>query len=93
MPKIIDGKVWHNGQKIGWIEGSHIRSEAGGGKLGYYEGDIVFNEAGRKVAWIHENELVFANGNPSIPLEHLNAEIEGTDPPIVKCAVHVLLEE
>ncbi len=90
--KIIDHKIYHDGQKMGWIDGAHIRDLANA-KLGYFENNYIYNEAGHKVAYIHENELMFQNGNPSIPLQHINAEIEGTDPLLVKCAVHVLLEE
>ena len=90
--KIIDNVIWHDGQKIGWIEGSHIHDHAGN-KLGYFESDFVYNHDAHKVAYIHENQLVFENGQPSIPLEHINNEIVGTVPLLEKCAVHVLLED
>jgi hypothetical protein len=91
--KIYDNKVWHDGQKIGWIDGIHIRSEADGHKLGYFQNNFIFNEAGHKVAYIHENQLMFENGQSPISIEHINEKIEGTDSLLEKCAVYVLLEE
>lgn len=91
--KIYDNKVWHDGQKIGWIDGIHIRSESDNRKLGWFENNFIYNEAGHKIAYIHENELMFENGQAAVPLEHINEKIEGTAPLLEKCAVHVLLEE
>jgi hypothetical protein len=90
--KIFDDKIWHDGQKIGWIDGEHIR-DLSNAKLGYFQNDFVYNEAGHKVAYIHENELMFENGNAPVSLEHINAEIEGTASLLTKCAVHVLMED
>ena len=91
--KIFDNKIWHAGQKIGWIDGNHIREEVGGRKLGYFENNHIYNEAGHKVAYLFENELRFENGGASIMLEKINEEIEGTAPLIEKCAVQVLMED
>jgi hypothetical protein len=88
---IIDHKIYHNDEKLGWIDGEHIR-DASDNKIGYFENGFIFNESAQKMAYIHENELVFENGNPSISLEHINGEIQGTEPLIAKCAVHVLME-
>lgn len=92
MIKIVDGKIWRDGQKIGYIEGDHIRSESGA-KVGYINGEYIYNEAGHKVAYIHENELTFENGNSPVPVEHINQNVAGTQPLLMKCAVHALLEE
>ena len=81
-----------NTQKIGWIDGAHIRRNDGT-KIGYYKDGFIYNEAAHKIAYIHENELVLENGSAPISLEHVNEHIVGTHPPIVKCAVLVLLEE
>lgn len=91
--KIIDGKIYHDGQKIGWIDGHHVRSEADGRKLGYFDAEFIYDEEARKVAYIHENELVFENGQPSLPLQHINEHVEGTYSLIEKAAAYVLLEE
>ena len=91
--KIFDNKIWRNGQKIGWIDGNHIRTEVDNRKLGYFENNFVYNMEGRKVAYLYENELKFENGSASIPLEHINEEIEGAVPLLEKCAVHVLLQD
>ncbi|HEX4103948.1 MAG TPA: hypothetical protein VHZ04_00515 [Candidatus Paceibacterota bacterium] len=93
MLKIIDNKIWHDAEKIGWVDGAHIRSEENGEKLGYIQDPFIFNEAGHKVAYIKENELMFENGQSPIALEHVNAEVTGTYPLLMKCAVYVLLEE
>lgn len=91
--KIYDGKIWRDSEKLGWIEGSHIRAESDSRKLGYFENNFIYNMEGRKLAYIHENNLMFENGNPPIPLEHINQHIEGTAPILEKCAVQVLIEE
>ncbi len=91
MPHIIDNRVWHNGEKIGWIDDHHIRDEAND-KLGYFENGYIYNESGYKVAYIHENELCYENGRPASDLEHVNEEIQGSVPILAKCAVKVLLD-
>ena len=92
MPHIIDNKIYHDDQKIGWIDGIHIR-DMSNNKLGWFENGFVYSENGaRKVAYIHENELVYENGRPSSALEHINEEIQGNIPILAKCAVKVLLD-
>jgi hypothetical protein len=91
--KIFDNKIWRDGQKIGWIDGSHVRAANDNRKLGYFENNFIYNMAGHKVAYIFENELRFENGGVSVPLEKINEEIEGAVPLLEKCAVHVLLED
>jgi hypothetical protein len=91
--KIFENKIWKDGQKIGWIDGNHVRTEADSRKLGYFENNFIYNIDGRKVAYVFENELRFENGGASVSLEEINAEIEGVAPLIEKCAVHVLMEE
>ena len=91
--KLYDNTVYHEGGKIGWIDGHHVRAESDGRKLGYFDSEFVYDEEGHKVAYLHENELRFENGQPSVLLEKINEEIEGTAPLIEKCAIHVLLED
>ncbi len=91
--KLYDNTVYHDGQKIAWIDGHYVRAETDGRKLGYFDSEFVYNEEGRKVAYLHENELRFENGMQPIALEKINEEIEGTAPLIEKCAIHVLLED
>jgi hypothetical protein len=91
--KIFENKIWRDGQKIGWIDGNHIRTEPDSQKLGYFENNFIYNMEGRKVAYLYENELRFENGSSAIPLEKINEEIEGAVPLLEKCAVHVLLQD
>ena len=91
--KIYDNKIWRDGQKVGWIDDDHIRTEPDNRKLGYFENNFIYNMEGRKVAYIYENELRFENGSSAIPLEKINEEIEGAVPLLEKCAVHVLLQD
>jgi hypothetical protein len=94
MLKIIEGKIWHDTEKVGWVDGSHIRSEATGEKLGYVQDPFIFNEAGHKVGYVHENQLICMNGQQApISLEHINGAVAGTYPLLMKCAVYLLLEE
>ena len=90
--KIVDNRIWRDGEKMGRLDGPHIR-DYHDNKLGYFENNIIYNEAAHKIAYIHENQLMFYNGQPSISLDHINAEIEGTVPLIDKCAVHVLFQD
>jgi hypothetical protein len=91
MIKIFDNKVWRDGEKIGWIEGSHVR-DMGDKKLGYFENDFIYNMDGRKVAYLQENELKYENSMNAVPLERVNGMIEGNFPMLMKCAVKVLLD-
>jgi len=91
--KIFENKIWRNGEKIGWIDGDHIRTELDNRKLGYFENNFIYNELGHKVAYIYENELKFENGGAAISLESINEEIEGAVPLLEKCAVHVLMQD
>ncbi|MDR3402403.1 MAG: hypothetical protein P4L99_07885, partial [Chthoniobacter sp.] len=84
-------KIWNNGEKIGWIEGNHVR-DMGDRRLGYFENNFVYNMEGRKVAYILENELRYENDTPAAELERVNEEIEGSFPILTKCAVKVLLD-
>ena len=92
MLKIIDDKVYHDNEKLGWIEGSHVKN-ASGEKIGHVEGQFIFNEHEHKVAYTHENDLVFENGGHPVPLQTINEAVEGTLPLMMKCAVYVLLED
>jgi hypothetical protein len=91
MPHVIDNKIIHDDQKIGWIDGEHIR-DMSNNKLGYFENGFVYREDGRKVAYIHENELCYENGESPSALEHINEAIEGNIPILTKCAIKVLLD-
>ncbi len=91
MIKIFDNKIWRDGEKIGWIEGTHIR-DMSDKRLGYFENNFIYNMDGRKVAYIWENELKYENSMSPVELEHINAMIEGNFPILTKCAVKVLLD-
>ena len=91
MIKIFDNKIWKDGEKIAWIDGTHIRNMEDV-KLGYFENNYVYNMEGRKVAYIYENEMRYENGESSVPLESINEAIEGNFPILTKCAVKVLLD-
>jgi len=93
MLKIVDNKIYNDGEKIGWIDGNSHAWDKYEKKLGYWQGNYIYNVNARKVAYIQENLLKFENGNASISLEKINEEIHGTYPLIVKCAVHVLFED
>ena len=90
--KIIDGKIWRDGQKIGRLDGEHVR-DSNDDKLGYFENNIIYNNDARKVAYIEENYLNFENSMPKISLEHINLEIEGTISLLAKCAIHVFFQD
>ena len=91
MPHVIDNKIWHDSQKLGWIDGEHIR-DMSNNKLGYFENGFVYNETGHKVAYIHENELMYENGREPSSLEHINVDIQGNIPILAKCAIKTLFD-
>lgn len=92
MIKIIDNKIFRDGEKIGWIEGQHLRDQSGN-KVGYCQDNFIYNEGAHKVAYIHENELVLENGEPSVLIEKINEEVEGAYSLLMKGAVWVLFQD
>lgn len=91
MVKIIGNDIWRAGQKIGWIDGDHVRAHDGT-KLGYFQGNFVFGEDGHKLATIEGDHLIAYGGNAKVLLEKISEDIEGgVLPEIGKCAVYVLL--
>ena len=93
MVKLIGNDVWRSGEKIGWIEGSHIR-DRDGKKLGYFEDKYVRDLDGHKIAFIEQDHLV-SQGSGSearIHLDRVAEEVQGgVLSEIGKCAVYVLL--
>lgn len=91
MVKIVGNDVWRGGEKIGYIDGTHIRTHDGK-RIGYFSGNYVYNEEGNKAAYIEADHLVSYGGNSRIPLDKVSESIEGgVLPEIGKCAVYVLL--
>jgi hypothetical protein len=92
MIKIVGNELWREGEKVGWVEGSHIRAHDGR-KLGYVEGNFIYSEEGHKVAYIEEGHLFSDGGNAKLPLEKVNEEVTGgVLPENAKCAIYVLLD-
>jgi hypothetical protein len=93
MIKILGNDLWRNGEKIGWIEGDHVR-DRDGKKLGYFQDRFVYDMSGHKLAWIEEDYLVSqgSGSEAKIRLDQVAEEIEGgVLPELGKCAVYVLL--
>jgi hypothetical protein len=91
MPHIIDNKIYHQAQPIGRLDGEHVR-DVGDNKLGYWQGNFIYNDAAQKIAYLENDALHFENGQPSIPFEKINGDIQGAYPINAKCAVKALLE-
>jgi hypothetical protein len=93
MVKILGNDIWRGGEKIGWIDGDHIR-DRDGKKLGYFEDKYVYNLDGRKIAYIEEDHLVsVGSGNEAkVDLDKVAEEVQGgVLSELGKCAVYVLL--
>ena len=93
MIKILGNDLWRNGEKIGWIEGDHVR-DRDGKKLGYFQDRFVYDMSGHKLAWIEEDYLVSqgSGSEAKLRLDQVAEEIEGgVMPELAKCAVYVLL--
>ncbi|HVM76872.1 MAG TPA: hypothetical protein VMU07_01840 [Candidatus Paceibacterota bacterium] len=92
MPHIIDNKIYHDGREIAWIDGKQIKTDSGNQVLGYIGTEHVYDAKNNRIAYIENDALHFENGEPSVSLEKVNQEIQGTYPLNVKCAVYVLVE-
>ena len=94
MLKIIDEKVYNEeNQKIGWIEGNHIK-DAGNNVIGFAGTEHVYDRHNNKIAYIENGKLNFENGRPGIPLEQIQEKVHGDGYAIpLKCAIHVLFED
>lgn len=91
MLKIVGRDIWRGGEKVGWIDGSHIRAHDDK-KLGYFAGNFIYDRDGHKTAYIVGDHLFSAGGSVSVPLDKVDEEIEGGVLPMIgKCAVYVLL--
>lgn len=90
MIKIDGHNLYRDGEKIGWIDGKHIRNEDDM-KRGYFDDETVYDEDGHKLAYIRGNRLCLEDGGEELDLDKLNDKISGSEPPVVKCAIHVLL--
>lgn len=94
MIKFVGNELWRGGQKIGWIEGNHVRAHDGK-KLGYFDDHYVYGEDGHKLAYVEGDFLISygASGDESkVRLETVSEAVEGgVMSGIQKCAVYVLL--
>jgi hypothetical protein len=91
MIKVVGAELWRGGEKIGWVEGQHIRAHDGK-KLGYFEGNLIYGEDGRKLAYVEGDHLISYGSNSKISLEQVSEGIEGgVLSEGAKCAVYVLL--
>ena len=84
--------IWRGGQKIGWLDGYHIRAHDNK-RLGYFESNYIYGENGHKLAYVAGDYLYSEGGNNNrIPLEKVNEEITGgVMDEIAKCAIYILL--
>lgn len=84
-------EIWRGGQKIGRVEGSHIRSHDDT-KLGYFEGNFIYNEAGHKLAYMEGDFLISEGGDSKIRLEKISGEVTGgVISEATRAAIYVLL--
>ena len=65
MSHIIDNKIYHDGQEIGWIDGTKVRAEGGNKVLGFIGTEHVYDSAMHKIAYIENDILHFENGQPT----------------------------
>jgi hypothetical protein len=93
MVKLIGNDVWRAGDKIGWIDGNHVRDREGK-RLGYFRDKYVYDMDDHKIAYIEQDYLVSegSGSEAKIRLDQVAENIEGgVLPEIGKCAVYVLL--
>lgn len=92
MLKIIGNDILRSGQKVGYIEGSRIRSHEGK-MLGYFSGSHVYNAEGHKVAYIEGDHLCPEDDRDTeIHLDKVNENVVGEVlPEICRCAIYCLI--
>ncbi|MBU6500921.1 MAG: hypothetical protein KGJ89_02245 [Patescibacteria group bacterium] len=91
MLKITGNDIFRAGEKIGWVEGSHVYAHDGK-KLGYFSGNYIYGYDGRKIAYIEGDHLFSGGSGVKVPLEKISELIEGGIlPEAGKCAIYVLL--
>ncbi|MGC9603158.1 MAG: 4-fold beta flower protein [Minisyncoccia bacterium] len=92
MLKIIGHDIWREGQRVGWIDGYHIRAHDGK-RLGYFDGDFVYGADGHKQAYIEGGYLHSESSSTSkVSVDKINESIEGGMlPEIGKCAIYILI--
>jgi 4-fold beta-flower domain-containing protein len=94
MVKLIGNYVWRGGEKVGWIDGNHVRDSADK-RLGYFEDRFVYDMNGHRIAHIDQDYLVSEGGMMSeakIRLDEIAENVQGgVIPEIGRCAVYILL--
>ena len=90
----VDGHTfWRGGDKIGFIDGDHIKNHEGD-KVGYVQGNYIYDIKGHKLAYMEADHICFLNSPHKIRIEDNDKEISGGDlSNIQKAAVRVLLGE
>lgn len=93
MLKIVGNDIMRNGEKIGWLENSHVFGREGE-KLGRFDDKYVYGRDDEKQAYIEGDYLCPDKRNfPKIFLENLEKDVEGGFPVIAKAAAYLLLGE
>ncbi len=93
MVKLIGNYIWRGGEKVGWIDGNHVRDYEGK-RLGYFQDKYVYNMDGRKIAYIEEDYLISEGSGTEakVRLDQVAENVQGgVLPEIGKCAVYILL--
>ena len=93
MVKLLGHEVWRAGEKIGWIDGNHVRDH-NDKKLGYFLDHYVYDMNDHKIAYIEEDYLVSVGSGSEAKVrldEVAENVVGGVLPEIGKCAVYVLL--
>ena len=93
MVKLIGNDIYRGGQKIGWLEGNHVRDRAGN-RVGYFEENFVYNKDGHKIAYL-EGDFFMPYGGSSaskVRLEQIAEDVTGgVIPEIARAAIYILL--
>ena len=89
---IIDNKIYHHAEKLGWIEGSKIKAKDEK-LMGYFDAKHVYGPDMHQITYVENETLRFRNGQSSISLEKVNEAVEGAYPLPTKCAVYVFFND
>ncbi len=93
MIKIVGSELWRGGEKVGYVEGHHIRNRENA-LVGYFsEGEkAVYSAGDHKIAYIQGDKLYSTVGHADVHLSSVHEAIEGgVLSEVGKCAIYVLL--
>ena len=91
MIKIVDNDIYRDGQKVGWLEGSHVYDKSGK-KLGRVDGNDIYDHSGNKKAYVEGRHIELQNDSKRISIDDNRKHVTGgTHSDTTRAAVRILM--